>query len=510
MPDFDVRSVAVIGAGPGGLAALYELLHTSRDGRSSVGGEKSSDPCFTNVVAFEQKPSIGGLWAPTNFHRDPGFPPQEILDSERYNDPDVIDPKKQCPKELDKTSPDNPLTKKVDEGKMLDWDGSGVFPELFSNVPSRFMRFSYIPNENGYLNRNRLIYPFVTLSEINTRLSTFVEREGLSQHVRLRSKVEDVSKNLQGKWTLTIREKCEKDGVEKWYKDEFDAVILAVGHYCVPHIPLIKGLSDFNKVNPGILMHAKAFRSREIFRNKKVLIMGSNLSSTNLLQYSVPLASQTFISKRGSNTLFPWIDRAVQSKGILMKPGIKEINALDGEITFADDSKEKDFDLIVLATGYHYHYPFMNGIVKTSAASHSSRVEGFYYNTFFIEDPTLAAVGVTVSPITFHSIEASAAAICGVWSNSKRLPSKDEQREWEIRRIQETGDSIRFHYYFPRDIKEKFFDEIFRFSPQGRYHPFKNEAVHLSEVDDGVNSIENLFYKLKDKQVGVEETYNFH
>lgn len=510
MSEFEVRSVAVIGAGPGGLGALYELLHTNRDGSSSVGKKKSNDLCFSKVVAFEQKTCIGGLWAPTGFHRDPCFPPQEILESERYNDPCVIDPKKQCPKDLDGTTLKNPLTRNVDKKKTLDWDGSGIFPELFSNVPSRFMRFSYIPNEDEYLNRDRLIYPFVTLSEINTRLSKFVEGEGLNQHVRLRSKVEDVSKNSRGRWTLTIRKKCEKEGVEKWYKEEFDAVILAVGHYCVPHIPLIKGLSDFNKVNPGILMHAKAFRSREVFKNKKVLIMGSNLSSTNLLQYCVPLASQTFMSKRGPSKFFPWIDRAVQSKGIVIKPAIKEINSQSGEITFVDGSKEKDFDLILLATGYHYHYPFMNGVVKTSTSSHSSRVEGFYYNTFFIEDPTLAAVGVTVSPITFHSIEASAAAICGVWSNCKKLPSKESQRKWELRRIQETGDNIRFHYYFPREIKEKFFDEIFRFSPQGRHHPFKDEAIHLSEIDDGISSIESLFYKLKDNEVSVEETYSFH
>lgn len=90
---FQVKSVAIIGAGPSGLATLYELLHTSREGISSVGGASSDVPAFEEVVVFEQKNKSGGIWAP--YYDDPGYPlpPQELLETSEYNNPDVIHPK---------------------------------------------------------------------------------------------------------------------------------------------------------------------------------------------------------------------------------------------------------------------------------------------------------------------------------------------------------------------------------------------------------------------------------
>ncbi|CUM56946.1 unnamed protein product [Debaryomyces tyrocola] len=85
----------------------------------------------------------------------------------------------------------------------------------------------------------------------------------------------------------------------QWYQEEFDAVVIANCPYTVPNIPHIEGLAKFNELNPDILIHSKSYRSAQSFKDNKVLIVGGSFSSANLLQYVVPLAKQTFISKRG-------------------------------------------------------------------------------------------------------------------------------------------------------------------------------------------------------------------
>ena len=56
MVSLNIDSIGIIGAGPGGLASLYEFLHTNKDGTSTVGtGKRAETPAFSKIVAFEQK-----------------------------------------------------------------------------------------------------------------------------------------------------------------------------------------------------------------------------------------------------------------------------------------------------------------------------------------------------------------------------------------------------------------------------------------------------------------------
>lgn len=44
MVSLNIDSIGIIGAGPGGLASLYEFLHTNKDGTSTVGTVKELKP----------------------------------------------------------------------------------------------------------------------------------------------------------------------------------------------------------------------------------------------------------------------------------------------------------------------------------------------------------------------------------------------------------------------------------------------------------------------------------
>src|ERR1700712_1934378 len=61
----------------------------------------------------------------------------------------------------------------------------------------------------------------------------------------LSTTVEDLSR-IPGthKWKLTLRRKDSVRHLDVWWEEEFDAVILANGHYAVPFVSLLSKLTD--------------------------------------------------------------------------------------------------------------------------------------------------------------------------------------------------------------------------------------------------------------------------
>lgn len=503
--ELDIKSVAIIGAGPGGIASLYEFLHTDKSGNSSVGKAQVSKPKFEKIVAFEQKDKAGGIWAPSLETAGLNVPPQDILDTESYDNPDTIHPKNKVPEDIEQYTAKKPLVKPV-EGSIsreLEWNESGVFQDLFTNIPSRFVRFSYMPNEEEYSDKRRTIYPFLTYKELSSRVERLIERENLYNYIRTNSRVEFVYKK-GSKWVIFTRHTKNKN-TEEWYHEEFDAVVVANGHYTVPYLPRIEGLATYNRKYPGTIIHSKAYRDRNIFKGKKVLVVGSSFSSLNLIQYAFPLAKQTFLSKRGPHLVFPWIEKASFSEGINVKPTIKRFIPERKEVEFTDGSIEKDFDVILFATGYHYHYPFLENQLKVKDPSNLSRVGGLYLDTFSIEDPTLASIGVAVSQLNFHTIEASAAAIAGVWTNAKFLPPKSDMITWEEERKEKTADNLLFHFYPPEGVRS-FVNLLSPYFSKGRIDPLDEDGKYFEDFDLANNALESLFYRLKGGVLNVKST----
>lgn len=505
--DTEINSVAVLGCGPAGLATIYELLHTNEDGTSTVGGPISNQPRFSKVVGFEQKHKAGGIWAPSFSKPDLPIPPQHLLDTEKYNHPDVIHPVQTGPADLSETSKDNPKKIKLNpHAKQLEWASSGIFKNLFTNIPSRFTRFSYMENDDKYYDKSRTIYPFMSYIELCSRMDSFVQLENIDDYVRYNSRVQSIEKTNHGKWNLTIKSVIN-DHEEEWYQETFDAIVVASGHYSIPNFPYIKGLSEFNRNYPNSLLHANSYRSPEEFRDKSVLIIGGSISTINILQYIVPVAKSVTVSSRGYHKIFPWLDKAIRSDGIIHKLTIKEINGKTGQVIFDDGTiSSTKYDKIVFTTGYHFHYPFVKDHIKIINPSNSSRVSGLYYNTFAIEDPTLAFNGVTASTVNFQVMETSAAFIAGVWSGASKLPSKDIQKEWENDRRNAKGDGSSFHYYFHNEVKPQFIDQLVPYFPKGRKSPLHEDGNHLTDVEIGIKSIEQLFYNVKSQRLAIEDT----
>ena len=539
---FNIKNVAIIGAGPAGLASLYEFLHTNKDGSSTISNPKlpqlnlnypqSQDPAFEKIVVFEQKNQPGGIWAPSNFEADYPVPPQLIMDKEQYHNPEQIRPRNTIPEEIKGATYEKPFIeekKNIDKNHLhgsskigdtefvekqrklineLQWSRSGIFSFLFTNIPQRITRYSYMKDEPEYHDKTRKIYPFMTHQELTNRFTNFIEQEDLLKYIRLSTSVENVHKNTKtGKWVVTARQRgSSTDGLDTWYQEEFDAVIISNGHFNIPFIPHIKGLAQYNANFPNRILHAKNFRDPKEFTNKDVLIIGGGVSTTNVLQYVVPVAKSVTNSKRGEQKVFKFINKALVSKGIEPKPPVEYVDPNTGLFHFQDGTLAK-FDKVIFSTGYHYYFPFLDSseYLLLNNPGNYSRVGGLFLHTFCQKDPTLGTVGVCHSQFNFHTIEASAAALAGVWSGATHLPDINQQRKWEEDLLKEKGNNILFHIYNHYNAKV-FVDLVKPYFPKGRYDPLIFDGEFASDVDIGFDHLEKLFYGLKDGTITIEET----
>lgn len=207
----------------------------------------------------------------------------------------------------------------------IKWNSSGIYKNLYSNVSKRYLRNSFIPlNETS---KARAIDPFLTNSEITGSLDQFVQTNSLKNYVRVNSEIVDASKSkTSDQWVVTVKEVSD-NGKFKWYSEYFDGVIVSTGHYSIPHIPIIQGLSDWNKNLPGSIIHSKSFRSEQIFKDKKVLFIGTGLSGIDILQYAFPVASEVIVSRTpDKDEIYGWLKGAATSEGILIKPRIRSVS----------------------------------------------------------------------------------------------------------------------------------------------------------------------------------------
>ncbi|SCU97802.1 LANO_0E17018g1_1 [Lachancea nothofagi CBS 11611] len=524
-----IKSVAIIGAGAAGLTSLFELLNTNEDGSTNLkyksdgvfdaaNTQRPKIVAFNKVVAFELNSDIGGIWKPA--FEKPDLLDRATLDTERYNEPFVIRPRTEFPLQIldRKYSREDPLvTKKSDFPSPQTWSSSGVYRQLFSDVPRRYLRNSFIPLKDQASGTKSDIGQFLTNSEVTAQLKQFSANFNLAENVRFNTEVIRAKKlnNSRG-WKLFIKETSRDTQSVRWYEEEFDGLIVSNGHYSIPYIPKIDGLSQWNAAFPGSIQHSKSFRDPKVFKSKRVVFVGTGLSGVDILQYVFPIAHEVIVSRTpNKEETFPWLTKAATSEGIIIKPRIKKVMPSNRTVVFEDGTAVSGVDYIILSTGYHWHYPFLDeeetGVRVAPAPNKSfpdgtSLVDGLYLNLVAVKDPSLAFVGVTVTPVLWPSFELEASAIAGLWSNNFRLLSKKEQRDASLERKAKTGANLLFHYY-PGEVFQDYVDSLRPYLVKDR--DWKNifDNRHLDDLARSYVTAERLFYGLKHAHIAVKDTF---
>ncbi|EOD46983.1 Flavin-containing monooxygenase [Neofusicoccum parvum] len=311
-------------------------------------------------------------------------------------------------------------------------------------------------------------------------IAEIVRVTDIGESIRYRTLVENASKR-DGKWKVTVKDLKEQDGEREVL--DFDAVVVANGHYHAPRIPKIPGLSEWKSRWPTRVEHSKAYRVPEAFRGKNVLLIGSGTSSTDIAKEISPYAKSIWQTSRGGDFDFP---------ASVLPPNAKRIGdvasfdlpssdadifsgsetasdagsssgseksepsgPIPGTITLKSGHKLCDIDHVIVATGYHVTLPFLHSHHRDDLrpeeaddkviVTDGSQYHNLHKDIWYIPDPSLIFVGVPYFTATYSLFEFQAKFVAAVLSGGASLPSEEEMRKEYVERVKEKGFGKKFN-----------------------------------------------------------------
>jgi hypothetical protein len=270
-------------------------------------------------------------------------------------------------------------------------------------------------------------------------IETYFSLQGTDNILSLNTTVEDVTRvpieklSRHSAWRLTLRRHDPIQKVDRWWQEDFDALIIANGHYSVPYIPHVPGLERYMEAFPGKVFHSKSYRSASAFAGKKVLVIGNSASGHDISTLLTPHVKAPLYQSRRSHSRW---DGPKPPDGIAWKPVITNFDSQNGTILFADgtDLKHDELDYVIYCTGYKPSFPWWNSAANGGDLwdYRSNHLIGNYLHTFFRSHATLGLIGMPRT-LTFRSFEYQAVALARVFAGRNRhpLPDFQEMLHWE-------------------------------------------------------------------------------
>src|SRR5579862_2447950 len=282
---------------------------------------------------------------------------------------------------------------------------SGIYESLRLNTSRALTEFPEFPMPADYPD-----YP--DHRQFVRYLDAAVDHFGLRASFRFGAEVTRVAPDGD-RWSVRLA-----DGTDGSY----DAVLVASGHHWKPRRPAFPGRFS------GTLLHSHEYRMPDLFRGRRVLVVGIGNSGVDIACDAAPVAAATYLSTRRGAHVLPkhlwgrpidhwgtgwisylpprvqgWAIGAVVrlARGPLSSYGLPEpthrvdqahptlssallgylregrvravpdVRAFEGAaVSFADGRKEP-IDVVVLATGYEVSFPFLeSGLVDVDGLFH--------------------------------------------------------------------------------------------------------------------------------------------
>lgn len=452
------RRICVVGGGPAGLA---------------IGKALALEPIkFDTIDIFERRDLLGGLW---NFGGD-----------KTKVDPAVPSPSQHENERLD---PNGGF-----ENKFF----SPMYKNLETNIIGTVMEYQGVkfPSEAER---------FPTRQQVANYMSKYSETLPKNINIVLNANVVEMKKD-ESIWNVSTED--TKSGAIN--NHQYDAVVIANGHFDAPFIPDVPGLKAWDTAIPKSITHAKYYVQDTDYKDKTVLVVG-NLSSG--LDISIQLAAsakQVYVSssepEKGHNI-----------------PAVTHINVVanynhkDRSVTTFDGQSFANIDTVIFCTGYFYKCTFLKSYPEIITDGRT--LHDLHENMFYIKDPSLAFAAINHNIIPMPFAESQGAIIARVFSGRLSLPSQAEmEAEYEkVLASRIPGKSLHFMGY-PKDIEylkhlQSIIDEN-HLEKEGLHPPVwdeareqlraKTEATKAARVLDVIEFVRELrnngeLYRLLDK-----------
>ncbi|KAJ5913135.1 hypothetical protein N7504_002018 [Penicillium tannophilum] len=400
-----VRRVAIIGAGPSGLAAVKHLR---------------AEKYFEQIDLFEQRSSVGGVW---------NYTPSSSKIGVSTTVPHL--------------NPHEPVEKPIwinhSEGASEPVFVSPIYDKLETNIPKELMRYSdqSFPEDVQLFPEHRTVKQYLEEYAKDTK-----------SHIQFETQVKDIKLENPKLSTWALTTTNLQTGVEA--TSTYDAVVVANGHFSVPYLPNIQGIEVWDRAYAGAISHSKLYDSPESFRERKVVVVGNSASGLDIgAQINEVSKGKVIISQRSESYL-----AASSPSDKIIRPEIVEFLAPtehDRAIRFADGHIETQVDAVVFCTGYFYSFPFLSSL-EPPVITNGWRTRNVYQHLFYIDHPTLVFPVLSQRVIPFVIAENQASLFSRVWSGRLLLPEKRDMKASEDSEVAQKGDGKTFHVMsFPAD-----------------------------------------------------------
>lgn len=327
-----------------------------------------------------------------------------------------------------------------------------------------------------------------------------VEKRGTRWEVSTSKLVEEAGeKEIRNIVQVSVLSEMRKGRSADERKQEFDAVIVASGHYHAPNIPDYPNLKTWKTAFPTRIMHSKLYRSPSPFAGKNILVIGAGVSSTDICRELGDVANRIWQSSRGGEyDLLPSMlpDNCTRIGSIagfssLGSPSeLGNDDTLPGSVLLSSGETFNDIHHIILGTGYHMSYPFLapyhaddllpEAATPTTLVTTGQVTHNLHKDIFYIPDPTLAFIGVPYHVATFSLFEFQAMAVAAIYSGSATLPEETEMRAEYEERVKRKGVGRRLHSLKDDEGEIVYAKEMMAIVNQGRREEDKVEG-HTKE-----------------------------
>ena len=337
---------------------------------------------------------------------------------------------------------------------------SSMYRNLRTNLPKEVMAFPDFPFQD-------LEESFVHHSQVLDYLKQYCEHFQLERFIQFNTMVEKVKPSEDTKWTVIS--KCLKTSQET--VEEFDSVMVCNGHYSVPVVPAIPGIESFT----GQVIHSHNYRRPEDFKGSDVIILGGGASGTDISIELSGSASSVYLSHNNPPlpTLLP--------HNVHQVSGVKE--CLGGRVFLLHDDSRLEAGVILLATGYHYTFPFL--APECGVTVSQRRVQPLFKHLVNINRPSMCFVGIPIQICPFPQFDLQIRYFVKTISGQVDLPSKEEMLE-----------SLRKEEEWKRDelkLPEKYFHKMGTL--QWKYNKEMAALGKLEPICDGVENLYNAVHE---------------
>ena len=317
-----------------------------------------------------------------------------------------------------------------------------MYRYLWSNGPKECLEFSDYSFDEHF---GQAIPSYPPRAVLRDYIMGRIDKEAIAKYIRFECAVRWVTYDGNSElFTVTIMN--HKTGQQE--TDQFDYVVVATGHFSTPNMPHFKGLEKF----PGRVMHAHDFRDALEFADQDILLVGGSYSAEDIGSQCYKYGAKSVtISYRTSPIGFDWPE------------GMQELPLLthfDGNTAHFADGTSKNFDSVIMCTGYLFHFPFLPDALRLQ--THNCLYpDHLYKGIFFQENPKMIYLGMQDQYYTFNMFDVQAWYARDIMLGKIQLPNAEDRLEnmqhWLDRHadLNSSVDNIDFQGSYIRDLHKE-------------------------------------------------------